>query len=263
MIYLHIMQNKLFYNCLFYLTVCAILLTAFKTGQPQKIKIVFIGDSITQGSDNPALQPSVYALKYLEQKLKGTTINQANVGVSGKTTVDFLPSEVYFKNTIKAADEFYKDNDAQLAFSIMLGTNDSAVKGPNGSPVSAKNYNQNLITIVDSLLKRYPNCKIVIHDPIWYSINTYNGSMYLAEGLARLQSYFPQIELLVKKYQIANPNHVFTGDKAAFKYFETNYIKMLKPEQGRQGIFYLHPNEQGALRLGEFWGKALNKALSI
>jgi hypothetical protein len=145
----------------------------------------------------------------------------------------------------------------------MLGTNDSAVKGPNGSPVSVESYNYNLTVIIDSLLKRYPNCKVIIHYPIWYSTNTYNGSMYLAEGLARLQSYFPRIELLVKKYQVAYPNHVFIGDNAAFEFFKTNYIKMLKPEQGRQGIFYLHPNEQGALRLGEFWGKALNKALSI
>jgi len=240
----------------------SILLAAFKLPGYKKINIVFIGDSITQGADNKvANQPSGYAITYLREKLPGATVNQANAGVSGRTTLDFLPGQKDFVNAANAADTLYTDKNAQLVFSIMLGTNDSAIKGPHGAPVTPENYKHNLSIIIDTLLQRYPNSKVVINHPIWYSPNTYNGAMYLAEGLARLQTYFPKIDRLVKSYQATNPGHVFMGDKAGFAYFKKNHIDTFKYEEGRQGVFYLHPNEKGALGLGELWGKAIYKAL--
>lgn len=239
-----------------------VLLAAFKLPGYKKINIVFIGDSITQGADNKvAYAPSGYAITYLRGKLPAVTVNQANAGVSGRTTLDFLPGQIDFINAAKAADTLYPDKNAQLVFSIMLGTNDSAVKGPHGAPVAPQDYKHNLSTIIDTLLQRYPNSKIVINHPIWYSPNTYNNSMYLAEGLARLQTYFPEIDGLVKSYKLTNPGHVFIGDKAGFAYFKKNYANTFKFEQGREGVFYLHPNEKGASGLGELWGKAIYKAL--
>ena len=55
-------------------------------------------------------------------------------------------------------------------------------------------------TIVDKLLALYPKCKIVLHRPVWYSPNTYNGAKYLEEGLNRLQSYYPELQALVLDY---------------------------------------------------------------
>jgi lysophospholipase L1-like esterase len=237
------------------------LLVAFKFPYYKKINIVFIGDSITQGGNNAAFQPSVYAVTYLKDKLPAVTINQANAGVSGRTTLDFLPGQKDFNTAVKAADTLYADKDAQLLFSIMLGTNDSAMKGPHGAPVAPQDYKHNLSIIIDTLLQRYPNSKIILNHPLWYSPNTYNGAMYLAEGLARLQTYFPEIDGLVKSYKLTNPGHVLIGDKTGFTYFKKNYADAFKQEQGRQGIFYLHPNEQGASGLGALWGKAIYKAL--
>ena len=250
------------------LSVAALLLSfllfaAFRIADSKKINIVFIGDSITEGQHNPAIQPSVYAVNYLRHKLNTDSIAQANCGVSGKTTLDYLPSEDLFKNVLTSADSFYADNKAQLIFSFMLGTNDSAMKGTHGAPVSAADYSKNMTIIVDSLLKRYPSCKVVLNSPIWYSPNTYNSSMYLAEGLARLQSYFPEIDNMVKNYASTHPGHVFKGDTKGFKYFKENFNDALKHEQGVQGTFFLHPNDKGAARLGELWAKAIYKALAI
>lgn len=91
----------------------------------------------------------------------------------------------------------------------MLGTNDSACNGPFGSPVEPVSYYTNMKAIIDELLSLYPECKVVIHQPIWYSPNTYNGAMYLATGLKRLKSYTPMIHKLVDYYSQANPNQVF------------------------------------------------------
>jgi lysophospholipase L1-like esterase len=244
---------------------CAIVLTllcvsAFQV-KKQKINIVFIGDSITYGSNTVNEQPSAYALLYLRNKLHNDSIKQANAGVSGMTTVDFLPGSARFKDVVSAADGFYDDKDAQLLFSIMLGTNDSAMAGTNGAPVSPENYRLNLETIINELLKKYPDSKVVINHPLWYSPNTYNGAKYLAEGLARVKKYSPEIKMLVKNYGVTHPGRVFDGDKSGFAWFEKNHVSAMKHEDGHEGVFYLHPNEQGAAALGRFWGLAIYNVL--
>ncbi len=214
----------------------------------QKVNIVFIGNSIT------AAKPPQYTSEYLMQK--GYDVKFANCGVSGATTVDFSPeTNKYYPNVILAADSLYK-KEGVLIFSIMLGTNDSAIKGPNGSPVSPKNYNKNLATIVNDLLLRYPQSKVVLQRPIWYSPNTHNSALYLQEGLDRLQSYFPEIKGITK-----SNTKIYEGDTKAFNFFKKNYLKYHKPEQGNSGIFYLHPNDEGAHKLADFWAISLEKVI--
>jgi lysophospholipase L1-like esterase len=225
----------------------------------QRVNIVFIGDSITQGKEGVMASPA-FATAFLEQQLGTGQVKFSNQGVSGCTTTDFLPSTAtHFGDVVKAADSFYADKDATLIFSIMLGTNDSAIEGPLGSPVSSSSYGNNMKIIIDRLLKDYPDSKIIIHYPIWYSPNTYNKSKYLQEGLTRLQTYFPVIDALVKDYFQTNPGHVFTGDKHGFSYFKEHHLTLMQYENGQQGIFYLHPNEKGSNELGRFWGKAISK----
>lgn len=242
-----------------------LLLSSFSLPPKTKLNIVFIGDSITFGSGlgTPiSYAPPVHACSYLLQQSKYRDVEFSNQGLSGKTTLDYLPvTGKYFANVTKAADLFYKDKEGTLVFSIMLGTNDSAIKGPHGAPVAPSTYQANLKTIADSLLTAYPECKIIINYPVWYSPTTYNTSKYLQEGLDRLQSYFPQIDALVAGYAITNKGCVFVGDKSAFKYFKKNFQTELIPEQGQQGIFYLHPNRKGAVSLGLFWGKAISKVI--
>jgi lysophospholipase L1-like esterase len=232
--------------------------------QKQNIHIVYIGDSITQGvqlADPDKEAPPAIATAWLGKQKGMGKVEFSNQGISGFTTVDFLPStNTVFPRVDKAAAAM-DNKDATLVFSIMLGTNDSAIVGPNGSPVSAEQYRNNLKIIIDRLLRHFPKSKIVIQKSIWYSPNTYNGSMYLQEGLKRLQSYFPQIDTLVKEYNNTDAGHVFGSDKKAFDYFSEHYRTDLIPELGHQGIFYLHPNNKGAAVLAQFWGDAIYKSV--
>jgi lysophospholipase L1-like esterase len=229
------------------------------------LNIVFIGNSITYGanlSDPQSQAPPVTACQFLQQQPGIGKVAFANQGHSGFTTIDFLPKTGKpFADVEEAAVDF-SDPKALLIFSIKLGTNDSAMQGPNGAPVSPQEYETNLKVIIDSLLKEFPASLIVLQRPIWYSPNTYNGAKYLQEGLARLQSYFPKLNELVKQYAISRPNRVFAGDEDAFVYFKKHFLTDLTPEQGHQGTFYLHPNQQGAAALGNFWGKAIYKVVS-
>lgn len=232
-------------------------------GQKRKVAIVYIGDSITAGaglSDRKIQAPPVIASAYLQKRLSADTIIFSNQGRSGFTTVDFLPSGDAFKMAEQAANST-PAKPQQFIFTIMLGTNDSAIKGPHGAPVAPASYRDNLKAIINKLLKDYTGCKIVIQQPIWYSPNTYNGAQYLQEGLDRLQSYFPEIRQLVKSYARSGKTQVFLGDIKAFDYFKTNYLADFKPENGHQGIFYLHPNQPGAVVLGNMWGEAIYKVI--
>jgi hypothetical protein len=175
--------------------------------------------------------------------------------------LNFLPiAERQFPNVKSAAQEL-SQRKGTLLFSIMLGTNDSACNGPFGSPVEPVSYYTNMKTIIDELLSLYPECKVVIHQPIWYSPNTYNSAMYLAAGLKRLKSYTPMIHKLVDHYSQANPNQVFLGDTAASDFFRNNYQSYFTPENGNAGTFYLHPNKEGAGILGKYWAEAILKAI--
>ena len=230
----------------------------------QNLNIVFIGNSITHGAnlDDPLDHaPPVIAAVYLRKQANIGTVNYSNQGYSGFTTVDFLPSTGTAFKKVEVATSAFEDKKAQLIFSIKLGTNDSAIEGPNGSPVAPGNYQQNLKTIADNLLKEFPGCIIIFQHPIWYSPNTYNGAKYLQEGLSRLQSYIPLIDQLVADYAQTHPKQVFVGDTDAFGYFKKNYLTDLTPEEGHQGTFYLHPNKKGAAALGTFWAKAILKVL--
>lgn len=241
----------------------ALALCSFALREKPNINVIFIGDSITHGTTQKGETPPNYADSALVQTGKFGKVQTSNQEISGFTTVDFLPATYKAYPKVRAAaDAFYADKQATLVFSIMLGTNDSAIKGPNGSPVSPESYYRNLKTIADSLLAAYPNCKIVINYPTWYSNNTHNrGAAYMQEGFDRLNSYFPQIDALVKEYKKTTPHHVFVGDKDAFKYFEANHLTDLKAENGLDGVFYLHPNKKGDVSLGKFWCDAIIKAL--
>ena len=102
-----------------------------------------------------------------------------------------------------------------------------------------------------------------MHYPTWYSPNTQNSSNYGSAGLARLQTYFPEIDQLVSDCATAHPGLVFEGDTMAFNHFSNTYATELTPESGAQGTFYLHPNAAGAVVLGKYWADAIMAALHL
>lgn len=246
------------------------LLTAFASeaaGKRKKnVNVVFIGNSISAGAQlrEPKTEcPPAKACEYLRAQEGIGAVVCANQAVSGQTTADFLPAFASrYPRVIAAADKLATDRSALLVFSVMLGTNDSAIKGPNGAPVKPKQYQTNLSVIIDHLLARYPGCRIVLHRPLWYSENAYNnGAMYLKEGLQRLTGYYAELQLLTEPYAQSHPGQVLLGDTAAYDYFKKNPEALFHHEKGNAGVFFLHPNKEGAARLGEFWGKALYECI--
>lgn len=251
--------------------VCLLLcmaISSYVMGKEKKnLNIVFIGNSITQGAimEDPAHNaPPAKAALYLSKQSAVGSVKYANQGVSGCTTTDYLPqTETLFPKATAAADKFKDETWATLVFSIMLGTNDSAITGPNGAPASPAKYYENMKTIIDKLLALYPDCKIVLNRAVWYSPNTYNSAKYLEEGLNRLQSYYPELQALVLDYSKRFPGQVFIGDTEGYDYFKAHAKTDLFPEDGNAGTFYLHPNIKGAAVLGELWGKAIVKAVVL
>jgi lysophospholipase L1-like esterase len=247
------------------------LICSFNGIKEKNLHIVFIGDSITYGAgvgDRDHFAPPAVAAGNLQQMPLVKKVTFFNAGKSGATTLDFLPGTGYFNGVVAAADGYYADiqklSERQrkadlLIFSIMLGTNDSAIEGTHGAPVTAEKYKENMMRIIDSLLSRYPGCKVVIQEAPWYSDNTYNGAKYLKAGRERLLSYNPALLALVAHYEKEKPGTVYLGDKSAFAYFRRNYKRAMKGENGRRGVFYLHPNNRGSGVLGGKWAKAIYK----
>jgi len=228
--------------------------------------IVFVGDSITYGAtlSNPSTQASsVQCMNSLGQRFN-VGVRMSNQGQSGTTTLDWSPLSSNFKNAVAAAGALETNQPGQLIFSIMLGVNDSAQSGPNGSPVSPANFLANLTSIANGFLVKYTNAYVFVHYPTWYSTNTENSSVYLSAGLARLQTYFPKIDQLISNFAASNPGHVFAGDKGlAFNTFSNGFLADMTPESGALGTFYLHPNTNGAVVLGKIWADAISAALNF
>lgn len=115
-----------------FISFCLLLCICLGKLYAQGVNIVYIGNSITQGAllKTPVTEaPPVQASQYIEQATK-QSVAFRNCGVSGTTTLDFLPiAKRQFPNVKSAAQEL-SQRKGTLLFSIMLGTNDSACNGP-------------------------------------------------------------------------------------------------------------------------------------
>ena len=219
----------------------------------ENINLLFIGNSITAGAtlSNASTQAPPIVCRSLIQEATGITTNVYNGGHSGITTLGYLPGRDDFTRIMNNAKAFKKQNGGMIYISIMLGTNDSACSGTEGAPVAPDTYQKNIKTIINKLIEAVPDCKILLNYPIWYSPSTYNGAMYLQEGLDRLHSYYPVLDAIVEEY-----DQVYAGNRGVWEYFENNFALFTR-ESGNAGYFYLHPNVNGAKRLAEIWANSL------
>ena len=218
--------------------------------------LVFIGNSITEGvlhADKSKTAPPVLTASMVGKMLSRDIIFR-NCGRSGATTVDFLPSEQRdFVRVEKAIKDIQEISYEPIIFSIMLGTNDSAIDGTTtGSPVSRADYKQNLKKIIEACREVCPNAIFVLHRPIWYSPNSHNGAQYLVAGQKRMVGHTYVLIDMARK----NPD-IYFGANEAFDYFRAKHHKFMFAEDGKAGIFYLHPNEAGAKKLARFWAEAI------
>ena len=219
----------------------------------ENINLLFIGNSITAGAtlSNASTQAPPIVCRSLIQGATEINTNVYNGGHSGITTWGYLPGRDDFTRIINNAKAFKKQNGGLIYISIMLGTNDSACTTTEGAPVSTDTYRTNIKKIIDALIDAVPDCKIILNYPIWYSPSTYNGAMYLQEGLDRLHSYYPILDAIVAEYE-----QVYAGNRGVWEYFENNFALFTR-ESGNAGYFYLHPNVNGAKRLAEIWANSL------
>lgn len=229
------------------------------------LNIVYIGDSISEAgglADRAHQAPPAVCSQALSSLMGLRDVYMSNQGHSGATTVDFLPdTHVYFAGVEKAARNLADAHPGLLVFSVMLGANDSANTVTRGAPVSADTYYKNLKTIIERLLADFPDSRIFLHQPTWYSPNTHNSADYEESGLERLTTFFEKINALVAAYDQSRPGHVFLGDQIAYRYFAANYLTAHSPQQGRNGTFYLHPNLEGSAELGRLWAEAIASRL--
>lgn len=240
------------------ITILLYLMCTLCINASEPINIVFIGNSITYGATLAGQEQSATTKAVEALRAGGVDVEFANCGVSGATTVDFLPATgTLYNNAVSAAKDLMSKRNARLLFQISLGTNDSACSGPLGSPLLPQQYYTNLKVIIDELTAAFPDCGIVLQYPIWYSPNTYNGSMYLKAGLNRLNSYFPMLERLGREYEGKN---VTLGNTDAYDFF-IGKIEYFTAEDGNAGVFYLHPNAIGAVQLGKFWADVIRTAI--
>lgn len=239
--------------------VCLVVGAYSQQRKARTCNLIFIGNSITEGAlhaNKKKTAPPVFTTNLVGNMLSMDT-HFRNCGRSGATTVDFLPEQKRdFVRVEKAIEEIKALSYEPIIFSIMLGTNDSANFGPNGSPVSNEDYKKNLMTMVGRIRELCPNAIFVLHRPIWYSPNTHNASQYLVAGQKRMVAY---TDVLV---EIANENEdIYLGDRDAFDFFGKRHRKYMFAEDGKAGVFYLHPNEAGARKLARYWTQAIVKVV--
>lgn len=246
-------MKKIFLKFLFLL---AVLMVSKAALAQKEFNIVFIGNSITYGATHKAPQktnPTVSCVKYLREQ--GLIVHSKNMGKSGKTSRDFLPGcKGYWGSVKKAAAELQTANpEAQMVFSIMLGTNDAAIR-PKKSCWTEDIYQKSITLIVDSLQDLYPQAIFVLHQDPYFSTNIEkeSGTKMDADCLKQLQKYWDVDKALAKERK-----NVVLGSDEVYAYFEKNHKEMMTPEESLQGTYYLHPNQQGSVELGILWGKAL------
>ena len=235
--------------------------------------IVFIGNSITYGAlhqQRELTAPPTQCARWLCQQEEMDTVYFRNCGRSGKTSYHFLPDAkevipagdmTYFGDVVAKTRELVKAHPSlPLIFSIKLGTND-AVERKHNAHTEPDTYVKNLTVIIDSLLRLWPDAHVVLNRPIYNTSDyvTKNGSVASKKSLKMMNTYYEQLPKVVNN---CKAGHVHIGDTDAYDYFKQHYKTDAFEEKDARGkSYWLHPNEQGAQKLAEYWGKALLSVL--
>lgn len=251
------------------------------------LAIVFVGDSITYGAGNAnpgtMLSPTApyFCIARLADLSGQRNVYGANTGVGGSTTTDWAPGGTDYNNAVQASNAGSAASGlhaahpaAQMVFSIMLGTNDSAIAGSNNAPYSGAltpaQFQTKLTAIVTQILTvDWPSAQVILHDAPWYSPNAHTVTTYLQAGLSALFSYRAVVAAVVASFAVSHPGQVLAGDGQSFAYFAQNFASELQADTtGPNGVFYLHPlgtaganGRIGTQSLGELWATAIGGAL--
>ena len=235
----------------------------------QSANIVFIGNSITYGAlheQREITAPPAQCARWLSQREEIDTVYFRNCGRSGKTSYHFLPNaadvipagdKTYFGDVVAKTRELVKAHPSlPLIFSFKLGTND-AVERKHNTHTEPEAYVRNLTVIIDSLLRLWPDAHVVLNRPIYNTSDyiTKNGSVASKKSLKMMNTYYEQFSKVVAN---CKTGHVHIGDAEAYDYFKQHYkTDVFEEKDANAKSYWLHPNEQGAKKLAEYWGKAI------
>jgi lysophospholipase L1-like esterase len=238
------------------------------------INLVLIGDSITAGT--VSADPGPDLVNALSEMTQVRSIQYSNAGHGGTSLSEWAQTGSAYNGVwyTAAASTTPSDNSSaytlsqsypsnQLVFSIMLGTNDSTTNGLGAGvgTQTAAQYKTNLASLVSRLSTDWPNAKIIVHYPIWFSPNiSASGVIYDEAAQARLITYFPMIDQVVG----ANPGKVYAGDRDGYNWFAANYTMsgLYVNQSGSNGTYYLHPSStSGNTALTLFWAAAINSSI--
>ncbi len=236
--------------------------------------VVFIGNSITYGAlhkNRELTAPPAQCARWLSAQEGIDTVYFRNCGKNGRTTYHFLPraedvipigDKTEFANVVANTRELMNEHPTPpLVFSIMLGTNDT-VEWTRNRHTSPEDYAKNLCVIIDTLLRLWPEAHVVLNKPIWYTPDyvTKNGSVASKKSLKLLGKYEKQFSKVVRR---CKAGQVHIGDSEAYNYFKQHWKTDINEEKDSRGkSYWLHPNEQGAQQLAQFWGKAIIRVMS-
>jgi hypothetical protein len=131
------------------------------------------------------------------------------------------------------------------------------VERKHNSHTTPDDYVRNLVAIIDSLLTLWPDAHVVLNKPIWYTPDyvTKGGSIGSKQSQKLIGIYADRFRDVISR---CKAGHVHLGDKDAYDYFKKNWKTDINEEKDARGkSYWLHPNEQGARKLAEYWGKAI------
>ena len=150
-----------------FITSLVLLFALFNTANSQayKIRMVFVGNSITQGVYDYGLwnTDTSYVAKFgkLMEAVYGDTLSILNAGVSGRCMLKDGPSPIWNESVFATALKTVPD----ICF-ILLGTNDSK---PSLLGKVKDHFYQDYMAMIDTFKYRNPDTKFIVCDPtpIW------------------------------------------------------------------------------------------------
>lgn len=235
-------------------------------GAGTRLKIGFIGDSITSGynqvgrtitpSANDAAALAIAALSQAKTATPadaGVPWSAYNQGSSGSSTADWLPGvpgSLDARAKQSFASVFGKPNPSTnpVTIFLMLGTNDVR----SDHLFSAEQHQKNLQAITEDLVAGGYNV-VINRAPSFVAPTSFNGVTWNSVSLDLLRSYLPGEQAVAASFGGRAPGRVFLGDTAAFSYFAAH--PTLFQEYGVYGG--LHPDGLGGTKaLAAFWVRA-------
>lgn len=243
--------------------ICLLWLACLCPMYGQGLRILFIGDSITDGnwgnSDGSAMPSAgrnlwdmnhIYGSGYMylcasyyQSKYPGKGYEFFNRGISG--------------NALSDLEKRWKEDAIALKpdiLSVLVGTNDIHyyIGGPHAEPFDTLGWEKRYRALLDCSLRANPNLKLVLGAPF----TAFTGSMKESEGFALRDSLVHTLARIVKRIAVEY--------KAVYLPYDEMFETLLREEPSSRDTYWIwdgiHPTPAGHRRMSELWIKEVERA---